>query len=69
MTATAMLDLKQRLARLSETERRAAAAYLLRLRHESAAGRRETSRLMREMDAGKKTRLRDLAKLGRHAKA
>jgi len=69
MTATAMLDLKQRLARLSETERRAAAAYLLRLRHESAAGRRETSRLMREMDAGKKTRLRDLAKPGRHAKA
>jgi hypothetical protein len=69
MTATAMLDLKQRLARLSETERRAAAAYLLRLRHESSAGRRETSRLMREMDAGKKTRLRDLAKPGRHAKA
>jgi hypothetical protein len=69
MTATAMLDLKQRLARLSETERRAAAAYLLRLRHESPAGRRETSRLMREMDAGKKTPLRDLAKPGRHAKA
>ena len=69
MTATAMLDLKQRLARLSETERRAAAAYLLRLRHESPAGRRETSRLMREMDAGKKTRLRDLAVRGRHAKA
>jgi hypothetical protein len=69
MTATAMLDLKQRLARLTETERRAAAAYLLRLRHESPAGRRETSRLMREMDAGKKTRLRDLAKHRGHAKA
>jgi hypothetical protein len=69
MTAMEMLDLKQRLARLSETERRAAAAYLLRLRHESTAGRRETSRLMREMDAGKKTRLRDLAKPRRHAKA
>jgi hypothetical protein len=69
MTATAMLDLKQRLARLSETERRAASAYLLRLRHESPAGRRETSRLMREMDAGRKTRLRDLAERGRHAKA
>ena len=62
MTATAMLDLKQRLARLSEEERRTAAAYLLRLKHESAAGRRETSRLMKEMDAGKKTRLKDLAK-------
>jgi hypothetical protein len=62
MTATAMLDLKQRLARLTEEERRAAAAYLLRLKHESAAGRRETSRVMREMDAGKKTRLSDLSK-------
>jgi hypothetical protein len=62
MTATAMLDLKQRLARLSEEERRAAAAYLLRLKHESPAGRRETSRLMKEMDAGKKTRLRELIK-------
>lgn len=57
MTASAMLDLKQRLARLNENERRTAAAYLLRLKHESAAGRRETSRVMKEMDAGKKTRL------------
>ncbi len=62
MTATAMLDLKQRLARLTDEERRAAAAYLLRLRHESSAGRRETSRLMKEMDAGKKTRLSELSK-------
>lgn len=66
MTASAMLDLKQRLARLSESERQAAAAYLLRLKHESAAGKRETSRLMREMDAGKKTRLSDLSKRLRH---
>ena len=57
-----MLDLKQRLARLSEEERRGAAAYLLRLRHESAAGRRETARLMKEMDTGKKTRLSSLHK-------
>lgn len=61
MTATAMLDLKQRLARLTEEERRAASAYLLRLKHESVAGRRETSRLMKEMDGGKKTRLSALA--------
>ena len=66
MTAIAMLDLKQRLARLTEAERRMAAAYLLRLRHESPAGRRETARLMREMDVGKKTRLRDLLKRSRH---
>ena len=67
MTATAMLDLKQRLARLNESERRAAAAYLLRLKRESVAGRRETSRLMREMDAGKKTRLNDFLKRQPHA--
>ena len=62
MTATAMLDLKQKLAQLSEEDRKAAAAYLLRLKHESAAGRRETSRLMKEMDAGKKTPLSELSK-------
>ena len=61
MTATAMLDLKQRLARLTAEERHAAAAYLLRLKHESPSGRKETSRLMKEMDGGKKTRLRDIA--------
>ena len=61
MTATAILDLKQRLSKLSESDRRMASAYLLRLKHESPAGRRETSRIMREMDAGKKVRLKDLA--------
>lgn len=60
MTATAMLDLKQRLARLNEAERKVASAYLLRLKRESATGRRRTSRIMREMDEGKKTPLRDI---------
>ena len=61
MTAIAMLDLKQRLSKLSEGDRRMASAYLLRLKHESPAGRREVSRTMREMDAGRKIRLEDLA--------
>lgn len=56
------LDLKQRLSRLSEKDRRGISAYLLRLKHESHSGRKETSRLMRDMDAGKKTPLRELAK-------
>jgi len=67
MTATAVLDLKQRLSRLSEGDRKMAAAYLLRLKHESPAGRRETSRAMREMDAGKKVRLSDLKRQLSHA--
>jgi hypothetical protein len=67
MTASAILDLKQRLSKLSEADRRMASAYLLRMKHESAAGRIEATRTMKEMDAGKKVRLRDLAKQLGHA--
>ena len=52
MTASTELDLKQWLAML---------AYLLRFKHQSKSGRRELSKVMREMDAGKKTKLTDLA--------
>jgi hypothetical protein len=61
MTAVAILDLKQRLAKLSEADRRMVSAYLLRLKHESPAGRREATRTMKDMDAGKKVRLKELA--------
>lgn len=65
MTAAATLELKQSLSKLSEAERQMAAAYLLRLKHESPAGRRETAKAMKEMDAGKKVKLSDLiTKLG-----
>jgi hypothetical protein len=67
MTADMELDLKQRLARLSDKDRRAISAFLLRLKHESKAGRRETTRLMREMDSGKKTKLSALASRLDHA--
>lgn len=67
MTATAILDLKQRLSKLSETDRRMVAGYLLRLKHESPAGRRGATRTMREMDAGKKIPLKALAKQLGHA--
>ena len=61
MTASSELDLKQRLARLSERDRRAMSAYLLRLKHESKSGRQGISRLMKEMDSGKKTSLSQLS--------
>jgi hypothetical protein len=61
MTAARELDLKQRLARLSERDRRSISAYLLKLKHQSKSGRREISKLMQEMDAGKKNRLSTLA--------
>ena len=68
MTAAVMLDLKQRLAKLSEADRTMAAVYLLRLRDESPAGRKEAARTMKEMDRGKKIRLADLAKQLGHAR-
>jgi hypothetical protein len=61
MTASTELDLKQRLAKLSEKERLAMSAYLLRLKYESKNGQRELSKIMQEMDAGKKIKLSDLA--------
>lgn len=61
MTASVELDLKQRLARLSERDRRAISAYLLRLKHQSKSGRQGISKIMKEMDAGKKTGLSRLA--------
>ncbi len=62
MTAIGMLDLKRRLAKLSESDRQIVSAYLLRLKHESPGGLRESTRTMKEMDDGKKVRLKDLAK-------
>lgn len=67
MTATHMLELKQRLGALSESERRQMSAYLLRLKRESPAWKKKVSRRMKEMDAGKKVRLSDLAKRLGHA--
>jgi hypothetical protein len=61
MIALDELDLKQRLARLPERDRRAMSAYLLKLKHESKSGRRHISKLMSEMDAGKKTSLSQFA--------
>jgi hypothetical protein len=61
MTASIELDLKQRLARLSGRDRLAMSAYLLRLKHQSKSGRQGISKLMKEMDAGRKTSLSNLA--------
>jgi len=62
MTATAILELKQKVSILSEPDRRSLAAYMLRLKHETPAAKRGISQSMREMDAGKKIRLRDFEK-------
>jgi hypothetical protein len=54
MTAIAMLDLKQRLASLGETERRELSAYLIRLGQEKPTWKKETARRLRDMASGKK---------------
>ena len=61
MTASIELDLKQRLARLSERDRRDMSAYLLRLKYQSKSGRQGISKLMKEMDTGRKSSLSKLA--------
>ena len=60
MNAAVELDLKQRLAHLSNKDRRSISAYPLRLKHASDEGKEEISRLMSEMDSGRKTKLSTL---------
>ena len=57
-----MLELKQEISRLSIRERQELNAYMLRLRHERPEWRRMISKRMREMDAGKKLSVEELAK-------
>jgi hypothetical protein len=57
MSATAMLQLKQQLSKMSEKQRQEVAAFLHRLKQDSPAWQKEMSRRMTEMDAGKKIKL------------
>jgi|UniRef100_UPI003783CBF5 hypothetical protein len=57
MSATAMLQLKQQLSKMSEKQRQEVAAFLHRLKQDSPAWQKEMSRRMTEMDAGKKFKL------------
>lgn len=52
MSATAMLQLKPQISRLSDKERQEVAAFLHRLKQESPAWQKEMARRMAEMDAG-----------------
>jgi (p)ppGpp synthase/HD superfamily hydrolase len=57
MSATEMLQLKQRLSRLSERERQEVAAFLHRLKQDTPAWQKEMARRMEEMDMGTKFRV------------
>lgn len=57
MSGVAMLQLKQDLTKLSQREREEISVFLLRLKQQTAGWKKEMTRLMTEMDAGKKFRL------------
>ena len=57
MNAASMLQLKQQLSQLSVRERQEVSVFIHRLKLESSAWRKEMSKRMAEMDAGKKFRL------------
>ncbi len=60
MDALAELDIKQHLSRLTESDRRAISVFLLKLKHASEEGVQESTRMMKEMDGGIKTKLSNL---------
>ncbi len=57
MSGVAMLQLKQDLTKLSPREREEISVFLLRLKQQTVGWKKEMTRLMTEMDSGKKFRL------------
>lgn len=55
-----LLELKQKVSRLSPRDRQELQLYLLRLKRETPAWRRATAKRIREMQAGKFTTLEEL---------
>ena len=66
MTATSFLDLKQRLVRVSEAERRELSAFLVRRGQERPAWKKETARRLKEMADGKQVSVAALRRRFRH---
>jgi hypothetical protein len=60
MEAAVELEIKQKLSQLTDPDLRSISAYLLRLRHSTEEARQERTRIMDEMDQGKKTPLSSL---------
>jgi hypothetical protein len=59
-TAMSILELKQRVSRLSQRERQELQLYLLRLKRETPAWKRATAKKIRDMQGGKFTTLEEL---------
>jgi hypothetical protein len=59
-TGMSILELKQKVSRLSQRERQELQLYLLQLKRETPAWKRATAKRIREMQAGKFTTLEEL---------
>jgi hypothetical protein len=67
MSATAVLEIRQKIAMLNEAERRQISSYVLKLGHESAAWRKRATRKLDDMVAGKQVSVESLRKQLGHA--
>jgi hypothetical protein len=59
-TVMSILELKQRVSRLSQRERQELQVYLLRLKRETPAWKRSTAKKIRDMQGGKFATLEEL---------
>ncbi len=57
-----LLELKQGVMRLTQSERRELRAFMVRLRHETPAGKREMARRIKAMQAGRYVTIEELEK-------
>lgn len=55
-----MLELKQKISRLSARERKEIQIYLLRLKRDTPAWKRATAKRIRDMQAGKQVSIEEL---------
>jgi hypothetical protein len=55
-----LLELKQKVSRLSQRDRAELQAYMIRLKHATPAWKRATAKKIREMKAGKFTTIEEL---------
>jgi hypothetical protein len=60
-----LLELKQKVARLSQRDRRELQLYLIKLKHQTPAWRKATAKTIRAMKAGKYTPIEELEAIHR----
>ncbi len=62
MTSAAFLELKQKVTRLKESQRKNLSVHIIRLGQKRPVWKRETTRRLNEMEAGQKISVAELKK-------